>query len=178
MINTNKLESILDEDGILFLTYAAFLTQSLIVGMTEAIEKENESNSLGMTHSISVFTIFIELAQNMMNYTKKIIKDGEEFDPKGMIMVGNKNDQYYILSRNVISLEDRQKIEPKLEAIQATDRAGIKKLYKEARKSGKDTHSKGGGIGFYEIAKRCSSVEYEFNPVSNNKFYFVFKAVL
>lgn len=178
MMDTNKLESILDQDGILFLTYAAFLTQSLIVGMTEAIEKENESNELGMKQSTNIFTIFIELAQNMMNYTKKITKDGKEFDPKGMIVVGNTDGHHYVLSRNVISLEDRQRIEPKLQTIQATDMAGVKKLYKEARRSGKDTHSKGGGIGFYEIAKRCSSVEYEFNAVSDNRFYFIFKAVL
>ena len=178
MINTQRLESLLIEDGIVFLTYGGFLTQSLIVGMTEALERESEHAELSMKQSNNIFTIFIELSQNMMNYSKKVTVENN-FDPKGMIIVGrNAQEEYYILSQNIISLEDREKIEPKLEAIQNTDLAGIKKLYKEARKSGKETHSKGGGIGFYEIAKRCTKIHYEFEEINPQRFYFKFKAVL
>ncbi|NOQ30741.1 MAG: hypothetical protein GQ570_06430 [Helicobacteraceae bacterium] len=147
--------------------------------MTEAIEKESESVNLTLKESTNIFTIFIELSQNMMNYTKKIEIDGKEFDPKGIIILGKKPDgKYYILSKNVVSLEDRQKLEPKLQGIVDTDIAGVKKLYKEARKSGKDTHNKGGGIGFYEIAKRCSTIDYDFKALSEDRFYFRFEATL
>jgi hypothetical protein len=47
----------------------------------------------------------------------------------------------------------------------------IKKRYKELRRSGKDTHEKGGGIGFYEIAKRCNEVAYEFEAINEDKLY-------
>jgi len=126
VINTQRLESLLIEDGIVFLTYGGFLTQSLIVGMTEALERESEHAELSMKQSNNIFTIFIELSQNMMNYSKKVTRVENNFDPKGMIIVGkNAQEEYYILSQNIISLEDREKIEPKLEAIQNTDLAGI-----------------------------------------------------
>lgn len=178
-MNTTKLEAILEEDGIVFLTYGGFLTQSLIVGMTEALEKESENSELNMTDSNNIFTIFIELSQNMMNYSKAIVESERKFDPKGMIVVGkNAEGYYYILSQNVIDISDKEKIEPKLQEIVKSDKETIKRLYKEARRSGKDTHHKGGGIGFYEIAKRAKNVEYIFSPINDNKFYFKFKVVL
>jgi len=178
-MDMKKLESVLEESGIVFLTYGGFITQSLIVGMTEALERESKEAELSMKQANSIFTIFIELAQNMMNYSRTLKEGSDGFDPKGMIVVGkNDQDHYYVLSRNIVNLSDREKMEPKLKAILDTDAEGVKKLYKEARRSGRNTHAKGGGIGFYEIAKRCQSIEYEFYPLSDNKFYFIFKALL
>ncbi|NPA55784.1 MAG: hypothetical protein GXO40_05390 [Epsilonproteobacteria bacterium] len=147
--------------------------------MTEALEKETEQD-LSIKTAGNIFTIFIELSQNMMNYSKKVEKEG--FDPKGLIIVGKKKlddvDMYYILSRNIIDAKDKDKIEPKLKQILSSTKDEIKKLYREARRSGKDTHSKGGGIGFYEIAKRCDKIEYEFIPLNDTKdrYYFIFVA--
>jgi len=177
MQDIRRLEALLEEDGIVFLTYGGFLTQSLIVGMTDALEKEAQNSDLSMKIAHNIFTIFIELAQNMMNYSKQVEKEG--FDPKGLILVGkNKNGNYYVLSQNILDKEDKEKIEPKLNQIKHASKEEIKKLYREARKSGKNTHEKGGGIGFYEIAKRCIDILYDFKEVEKDKYYFKFKAIL
>jgi hypothetical protein len=178
MQDVKQLELILQQDGIVFLTYGGFLTQSLIVGMTDALEREAESSELSMKIAHNIFTIFIELAQNMMNYSKKV--ENQDFDPKGLILVGkNSNNEYYVLSQNILDENDKNKIEPKLQIILDSTKHEIKKLYREARKHGKDTHHKGGGIGFYEVAKRCEKIQYDFTQINNsNKYYFKFKAIL
>ena len=66
------------------------------------------------------------------------------------------------------------KIEPKPLEIQSLDKNGIRKRYRELRKSGANTHEKGGGIGFYEIAKRCNKIEYSFTQINENRFEFIF----
>ena len=91
MQDIKRLESMLEEDGVVFLTYGGFLTQSLISGMTEALEKEAQGSNISLKVSGNIFTIFIELAQNMMNYSKKVENGG--FDPKGLILVGKTNDE-------------------------------------------------------------------------------------
>jgi len=177
MISVDALEKILEKDGIIFLTYGGLLTQSLIVAMTEALEKETEEADLSMKVANKIFTIFIELAQNMMNYSKRVNKEG--FDPKGLIVVGKtKDEEYYVFSQNIVDEKDKQKIEPKLKQILSSSRDEVKKLYKEARKSGKDTHAKGGGIGFYEIAKKCEKIEYSFVDIGDGKYYFQIKAIV
>jgi len=179
MQDSKLLESILEKDGIIFLTYGGVLTQSLIVGMTEALEKESEQADLGMNIANKIFTIFIELSQNMMNYSKAVLQSEKKFDPKGMIMVGRDHEnRYYIMSRNIVDTRDKEKIVPILQKIQQSDPKEIKRLYREARRSGQHSHEKGGGIGFYEIAKKADHIEYDFSKINDTKYYFTFRAVL
>ena len=174
-MNVDNIQNIVEQDGIIFLTYGGFLTQTLIAGMTEALEKEAEHHELNMGVANNIFTIFIELSQNVMNYSKSKNKDCKEIKSEGLIVVGKDDDMnYYIHSQNIIAKEDKDKIEPKLEEIITLSRDEIKKKYRELRRSGKDTHGKGGGIGFYEIAKRSDEIKYQFKEINEDKYYFHF----
>ena len=176
-MNIAMVQDLIEKDGIVFLTYGGSLTQTLIAGMTEALENEARFNDLNMSTSNNIFTIFIELAQNMMNYTKKIYGDENGRKSEGLILVGKGNDNtYFIHSQNVIKVEDKINIERKLELIKQMDKETIKSEYRKLRKEGKDLHPLGAGIGFYEISKRCDEIDYEFKELSEDKFYFHFKA--
>ena len=176
-MDINQVQQMVDKDGIIFLSYGGYLSQTLITGMTEALEKEAEYNDINMSASNNLFTIFIELSQNMMNYSKTL--KGNEEKSQGLILVSKDNDyNYHMHSQNIISTADKEKIEPKLIEIQSLDKDGIKKRYRELRKSGQNTHGKGGGIGFYEIAKKCDSIEYDFNKIQEDRYYFHMKTTI
>jgi len=177
-MDITKLEDFLDDSGVVFLSYGGMLTQELISNMTEALEKETEKNNIGISASTNLFTIFVELSQNMMNYSKCKNVCEEEFDPKGLVLVGyNKDDNsYYVLSRNIINAVDKDKILPKLEEIQSMGRDEVKKKYRELRRSGLDKHNKGAGIGFLEISKRCDNIDFTFKKINENKYQFMFQA--
>jgi len=178
-MNINKVQEIVDKDGIIFLSYGGYISQFLISGMTEALEKEAEVNEISMSVSNNLFTIFIELSQNMMNYSKSIDDSTLIANPQGLIIVSKDDEEnYYIHSQNIVSLEDKEKVEPKLLEIQTLDKDGIKKRYRELRKSGQNTHGKGGGIGFYEIAKKCDKIEYKFTKINEDRFYFHIKTTI
>jgi hypothetical protein len=177
--NVNSIKILAQKEGIVFLTYGGFLSQTLITGMTEVLEKEAEASDLSMGFSTNIFTIFIEIAQNMMNYSRAIDENVTGSKTEGIIIVGKDSDDlFYIDSQNIVSQKDKYIIEKKLIEIAALDRDGIKKRYRELRRSGKDTHGKGAGIGFYEIAKRCSSQSYEFVPLDNGMYNFYFEATI
>ena len=175
-MNIHEVQKLVESDGIIFLSYGGFLSQTLISGMTEALEKEAEHNGISMGVSNNIFTIFIELSQNMMNYSKNKYPHNRDIDPGGLIVVSKDKDMnYYIHSQNIVSVDDKIKMEPKLIDITTLTIDDIKKKYKELRRSGKDTHGKGGGLGFYEIAKKCDKVEYSFKEINDDKFYFHMK---
>jgi len=168
-----KVQQIVNQDGIVFLSYGTSLTQTLISGMTESLEKVVEEDEINMTASNNIFVIFIELSQNMMNYSKTALNDDKELAANGLIIVTKDNDgNYHIHSQNIISLEDKEKIEPILANVISLDKDGLKKKYRELRKSGKGAHSKGAGIGFYEIAKKCDFINFNFNKINEDRFYF------
>ncbi len=175
-MDINRIQKLVENDGIIFLSYGGFLSQTLIAGMTEALEKEAASNNVNMGMSNNIFTIFIELTQNMMNYSKSINPDSKDIESGGLIIVSKDEDMnYYIHSQNIVSIDDKIKMEPKLIDVTTMNQDEIKKKYRELRRSGKDTHGKGGGLGFYEIAKRCNKVEYNFDKINENRFYFHIK---
>jgi len=165
------IQKMVENNGIVFLTYGGFLTQSLIAGMTEALEREAEKNDMNMGVSNNIFVIFIELSQNMMNYSKSIEINCREITPEGLIIVSRKDEIYVVESQNIISIEDKLKIEPIIEEIGSLDKESLKKRYRELRKSGHNTHEKGGGIGLYEIAKRSDSIEFNIHKINGDKYY-------
>lgn len=176
-MNINIIQDIVEEDGIVFLTYGGFLSQALISSMTEALEQEAELSELNMGVANNIFTIFIELSQNMMNYSKTQCANCNEMKSNGLIIVSKNSEQNYTIhSQNIIDTADKNKIEPVLEEIKKMSKEEIKAMYRELRRTGRNTHGKGGGIGFYEIAKRCDSIDFEFKPLNENKYYFHFQA--
>jgi len=155
--------------------YEGVMTQNVIATAMDNIETKIENMNLIGTIS----TITIEYCQNMMNYSKNEEEGSRQIVPAGEIEVQLINDEYYeVIARNIVSLDDKQKIEPKLIEIQSLDKAGIKKRYRELRKSGQNTHEKGGGIGMYEIAKVSDEIIYEFKPINADKFYFMMGSIV
>ncbi|MEA3315731.1 MAG: SiaB family protein kinase [Campylobacterota bacterium] len=157
------------------LKYSGDLTQGIISHSMETIETKIENmGTMG-----KVATVAVELLQNMMNYSKtqelgtRDIKAAGSFD-----VLKDEDDTYYIQSKNIMSIEDKEKVEPKLIEIQGLDSSSLKKRYRELRKSGENTHGKGGGIGFYEIAKQVTRFEYNFEAINEDKFYFEYKGVI
>ncbi len=178
-MNIDNVQKLIDRDGIVFLSYGGFLTQTLIAGMTEVLEKEAEFNDLKMGTANSIFTIFIELSQNIMNYSNEKNLDSKNVKSEGLIFVSKDEEgNYYIHSQNIISNEDKERIEIKLKEISSMNKDELKYSYRELRKTGKNSHEKGGGIGFYEIAKKSSSIKFEFNKINDDKYYFYFMSTV
>ena len=167
------------DNSIIFISLDGLLTQAEILSMTETLEDDMMSNNISIGILTNIVTIFIELSQNVMKYSKNEDINCKIINSSGLILVSrDDNYDYYIQSQNIISSDDKEKIEAKLIEIESLDKNGIKTKYRELRKSGKNTHKKGGGIGFYEIAKRCDEIQYEFMKLNVDKFVFHFKIMV
>ena len=155
----------------IFIEYDGIFTQEFINKSMELIE--DKIDNIGLVGNLN--TNFAEQAQNILHYGKSEDINNNEITPKGYIKLQKNADGIYSLeTKNIITLADKEKIEPKLIEISQLDKNGIRQRYRELRKSGKNTHQKGGGIGFYEIAKRCVKVEYEFTKLNPDRYEFRF----
>ena len=161
----------IDNKPKIIIEYEGEFIQSLVNVYMEVIE--DKIDNMGLMSNIS--TNFVEQYQNILNYGKSRDIENNEVTPFGSIVLQqNADGSYSIETKNIVTLADKEKIEPKLIEIQSLDKDGIKKRYRELRRSGKNTHQKGGGIGFYEIAKRCTKVEYSFTQINEDRFEFRF----
>ena len=169
-------QSDLKEDKVVeIVKYEGIMTQNVIAAAMDNIE--SKIINMGVMGNIAVVTI--EYCQNIMNYSKNDNINSRQIVPAGQIEVQYVNDEYYdIIATNIISIDDKKIIEPKLIEIQSLDKVAIKKRYRELRKSGQNSHENGGGIGIYEIGKVSNSIEYEFRAINEDKYYFTMKSIL
>ena len=162
-----KIEELLESDNeIIFAAYIGFLTQPLISAMVEILEDLNNEKKLNLSQKM--YVVFIELAQNIIHYAQKD-------DQKAVIIVGKEGEDYYVMSQNLVTEEIKNKLEKIYNEISNLSKDEIKKLYRQRRREGTNSHSKGAGIGFLEIAKIAKHMKFEFTPVKER---YIFKCLV
>lgn len=164
----------IDNKARVIMEYEGEFTQTIIVKYIDIIE--DNIRNMGIASNISI--IFSEQYQNILNYAKSEDELEEEVVSTGYINIKLNQNSYSVTSKNIISLKDKEKIEPKLVEIQSLDREGIRKRYRKLRKTGENTHEKGGGFGLYLIAKQCSYMDYKFVKISNDRYEFIFTSYI
>jgi len=162
-----NLEKSIENGELIFLAYVGFITQPLISAIVDYLEQLNEKKDY-INLPQRLYVVFIEIAQNMMNYAKD-----DEY--KAFILIAKEENGYYILSKNSVTLESKNKLEKILNEIINMDKEEIKKLYKQRRRSGEKSHGNSAGIGFLEIAKRSKKIEYNFASFKDDKYIFSLK---
>lgn len=166
------IKKLIEDGGIVFMTYIGFMSQTLLSSLIEALEKEKDFEGVPSKISHSIFTVLIEMTQNIIKYSRSDCEDTDQFKSKGLILVGKDNEGYYVHSQNIVSLQDSIKIAKRLDEIKNMNEEEIKLKYRELRRNAMNFHVKGAGIGFYEMAKRSKKIKYEFEKINSNKLNF------
>lgn len=180
--NLYKFKSDLDEQGVI-LCFSGVVSQEILSTFAEMIETKFESEGLSdMTAARNIFAIFVEMTHNIISYSSnsKLIGENKKQSP-GVIIVGFDlhKMKFYIKSGNTVSAEAKTKIMERIDTVKNLDKEQLKALYKEHRKSGKNTHDRGGGLGFIEIQRKASEpLEYTFDKLDDNNLFFSVKATV
>jgi hypothetical protein len=156
------------------LEYEGILTQAIIAHNIDIIE--HSINNINIVAKLS--TLVVEVTQNMMKYSKTHEIGCRDIRPAGYIKVIKIDNNYFVESKNIVSIDDKMKIEKTLQEISKLDEKELKKRYRELRRSGENMHNQGGGIGFYEIAKLSKDIQYKFEKINKDKFYFTMKILI
>ena len=158
-------------DNLLFL-YEGILTQKLIVVLVQIIENNAKINLIGLGEISRIASVFIELSQNIINYSKAESNECK-YGPYGLIEIRKDNSSnYHIKSENIINEEDKKKLNTNLSSLLGLRDLGLKETYKSLRKSGINSHEKGSGIGLCEIIMRCNNFNFSFDKRMTNKYNF------
>jgi len=164
----------LKKQGIIF-SFSGPISQNLLEGIGATLRQKMSLEETSTNITQKVFSIFVELMQNIINYSLERGSGGEA-DPElssGILVIGKKNDQFYIKSGNYISGTQKDFLEEKLPVIQEMDKDELKKYYKKQRREEAREGSKGAGLGFIEMARRASTpIEYDIKPAAEQGMYF------
>ena len=98
----------LKTEGIIF-SFSGPISQNLLEGIGATLRQKMSLEETSTNITQKVFSIFVELMQNIINYSVER-GSGSEADPElssGILVIGKKNDQFYIKSGNYISRDQK-----------------------------------------------------------------------
>jgi len=175
----HRIQDSLDAQGILFF-YSGYMAEDILLSMGKTLRKRLELVNVDKAISRSIFSIFVEEAQNIIRYSSDVLR-GSEFSSdelrRGSIAIGEDKGRYYVSCGNLIIKADVDRLRQNLVAIAGMDEKQLRTAYKEVLRGDIPEGSKGAGVGFIDIARRAQSgLEFDFMDVDDNYSYFFLKA--
>ncbi len=173
------LKNDLSQKGIFF-EFSGPLTQSLLVELGDILKLKMKLESASTLTILKVFALVVEQTQNIIHYSAEKQNQNPAINldlSTGIIAVGYKDREYFVQAGNLMETDDVARLKSKLNLLKTMDAAQLKKLYKEQRRKDPGEKSKGGGLGFIEIARKSSRpIEFDFAPVDEKYSFFSLNA--
>jgi hypothetical protein len=132
--------------------------------------------SIGSEKNVKkVFSVFIELVQNIIKYSLEQENYFNDYVGVGIIELKEKDDFYILNSGNLISIDNIEKIKFFCDKINDMNRDQLKKFYQEKIRKPLEKESKGAGLGLIEIARKSEAFQplrYYFSSVDDCSCFF------
>lgn len=170
--------------GVLFY-YTGYMSQSVIGAMGETLRHRMEAQGTKGATTRKVFSTFVEMAQNILNYSADAVRSDDKQYSQGGVAIDQMEDRFYIICGNHIDRAYQDRVRAKLESIRAMSPEEIKHAYKQQLRndehSEEDELSKGAGLGFLTVARDASEpIEFSFieHELPAEKVGFYLKAII
>ncbi|MBW5449370.1 hypothetical protein GE107_25415 [Cohnella sp. CFH 77786] len=175
-----KLQTILRNDGIL-ITFSGRLSQHLIEEYGEAVKRYLEMENRPKNEITLIFSIFIELTQNIKNYCtcKSSSPAALRISDSSIVTIGKNGQGSYVGSGNLVENEDAEGLVARVEQIVKLDKDGLKQLYKEKLRQERPEGEIGAGIGLIDMARKATlPLDYSVTKIDEQLSFFTLKAVV
>jgi hypothetical protein len=146
-------------------------SQGLIEEIGSALKRYLQSEA-GSSSSLDVFAVYIELAQNIREYSR--VQGYNEMEASATCVVGrNGEGRYEISAGNVVEPDDAEKICERVRELSQMDKAQLKAAYKERLRGPRDENDSA-GLGLIDVARKASApISCSVQPLnSGQKMFF------
>lgn len=165
----------------IFLSFSGPISQDLMVEMGATLKQKMRLEEAGKSSVLRVFSMVVENAQNIIHYSaeKYSTADKSKELSLGIITVGHEDGHYFVLCGNMIKNENVDNLRRKLSRLKGMTKEELKDEFRKQRKKKPDENSKGGGLGFIEMARKASRpIEFDFRKIDRELSFFSVKIVI
>jgi len=146
----HKIYSTLKDQRIL-LSFHGLFSQQIMVEYGRILKERNELDENKRT---ILFSIFVELTENILRYSTERVASQSDSRGVGIIVVSETDETYAISSGNLVETDQARKLVSYCESLNKLDRDALKSLYKEKRREARKEGAKGAGLGLIEMTRR------------------------
>lgn len=170
----------MDRNNIM-LSFKGEVTSELLTSILQIMENKLDDVEQNRKVRKKVYNILVECLQNLYHHIEDIEKgevvalEGRELEEmrSAIFMIGKEPDGYSIITGNFILKEDQEKLQQRLDSINAMSSDELKKHYKAVLNNGELSEKGGGGLGMIDIARKSGQkLDYQFTPLDNQNSFF------
>jgi hypothetical protein len=145
------------EEQNIVLSFKGEISNNTLISLAEMFKRMFAFSYNGQKTVKKVFSIFIELAQNIYLYSaKRAVVDKKEVGV-GIIVIEKSNSFYRIKSGNLISNTAIGPLVDKISHINSLEKDKLKDLYNQQLKSPREKGKTGGGVGLITIVRKSGN---------------------
>ena len=154
-------------------------SRSLIGEIGAALKEHIESTRPCMTSAMDVFSVYIEMSQNIRHYTSRRAYNEQEATAT-VVIAETGADRYVVSAGNLIDVEDGHVLIARIQSLARLDKIALKSLYKEQlRKPRQDGAVTGAGLGLIDIARKASEpLLASLDELGDGKAFFTLRATI
>ena len=155
------------------------ISTTVIGEIGSAVKEHIESNHAPELEVMDVFSVYIEMSQNIRNYaTSHGFSDSES--SATVVIAAAEAGHYAVCAGNFVEMEDGQALLKRIHELALCDKAQLKLLYKQQlRQPHSQTPGQGAGLGLIEIARRSSQpMKASLDPLEPGRAFFSLRAII
>ncbi|MBS1637556.1 MAG: SiaB family protein kinase [Bacteroidetes bacterium] len=171
-ISLNEFYELMEKHEVI-MVYGGEFSQDMTKSFLAMAETTFHNIQANETVVKKVYNIMMEALQNICKHEFKIT-DECQMKKDSIFMIAENNNEYQVITGNVIKPEILEIIKSKIDTVNALDQEGLKAMYKEARLNSTISSVGGAGLGFIDIARKSGNrISYHFSPVEGGLYYFI-----
>lgn len=170
ILNASLIKSVLSiydelvENG-LSLVYMGAFNQNITKMFTQ-MARDSMKKSDGRTFKNRVYHVIVEVLQNLNKHSEEVT---EKSVGKGLFMIGQKGDGYFVITCNQVSEEKKIELTKAINMLNQSTKEELKEMYMHQIKTGEISNKGGAGLGLIDIARKTNKpYEYQFFSHKNN----------
>ena len=154
-------------------------SRTLISEIGVALKEHIESSSDSVSAAMDVFSVYIEMSQNIRHYAAA--RSYSESDATATVVIAETSDGRYVVSAgNVVQQLDGQALVDRIATLAALDKQALKALYKgQLRQPRVEGARTGAGLGLFDVARKSSApLQCSLDELDAGKAFFTIRATI
>jgi len=142
-----------------------------IKGLSEMVRVHLDKDDMSPNSAKAIFSVFVEQVTNMLMYSaeKEIYSKSEKPVSIGMLVLGHRDNAFFIQTKNSIKNENVELIKERIDHLNTLDKKELRRYHRQKLNEESDNpESQGAGLGLIEIAKRTTKpIGYAFKKIDD-----------
>lgn len=152
------------------------VTAPLIEEIGTALRKHMEGLQEAPSAVADVFSIYIEMAQNIRRYAQAKSFTNET---STLLISRDTAARYVISASNIVSHDDGQALIERVQQLAQLDKDALKAAFKTQLRQPRSTLSGSAGLGLIDMARKASApLQHSLQMLDNGRALFILRAIL